>query len=174
MVKKNKQINLISEERRTQDLLSVAKTLKPLAKNLLGKNGFTEVDLLTNWYEIAGEMAEYTLPKNISYQKNNRNDGILSVIVPSGAFALELQHREKFIIAKINAYFGYNAIAKIRILQNTEMPVQDVEDVGNMQKILVTEEEENYIKELTDGICSQELQVQLERLGKKIINSNKG
>ncbi len=174
MIKKSKQINLISEERRTQDLLSVAKMLKPLAKNLLGKNGFTEVDLLANWYEIAGEMAEYTLPKHISYQKNNRDNGVLSVEVPSGAFALELQHREKFIVAKINAYFGYNAVAKIKIMQNAEMPVQDVDDVGNAQKVLVTEEEENYIRELSEGICSKELQIQLERLGKKIINSNKG
>lgn len=174
MIKNSKQINLISEERRTQDLLSVAKMLKPLAKNLLGKNGFTEVDLLANWYEIAGEMAEYTLPKHISYQKNNRTNGILSIEVPSGAFALELQHREKFIVAKINAYFGYDAVAKIKILQNAEMPLQDVDDVGNVEKMLVTEEEENYIKKLSDGICNQELQIQLERLGQKIFYSNKG
>lgn len=171
---KNKQINLISEERRTQDLLSVAKMLKPLATKLLGKNGFTEVDLLTNWHEIAGDIAEYTLPKYISFQKNKRIDGVLNVEVPSGAFALELQHREKFIIAKINAFFGYNAVARIKILQNAEIQLQDVDDVRNNQKMLVTEEEENYIKELSDGICNKELQIQLERLGKHIINSNKG
>lgn len=173
MIKKNKQINLISDERRTFDLQSVSRMLKPFAKNLLGKYGFTEVDLLANWNEIAGEMAEYTLPKNLQYPKGNKINGVLNVEVPSGAFALELQHREKFILAKINAFFGYEAVGKLKIVQNIEMPIQDVGDVGKSQKILVTEEEENYIQSLGEGVNNQDLQNRLISLGRCIMSNNK-
>ena len=173
MVKKNKEINLISEERRTFDLQSVSRMLKPLAKNLLGKYGFTEVDLLANWKQIAGDMAEYTLPKNLQFSKGSKVNGVLNIEVPSGAFAIELQHREKFILAKINAFLGYDAVGKLKIVQNVEMPIQDIDDVGKSQKILVTEEEENYIHLLSEGLDNQELQERLVSLGRCVISNNK-
>lgn len=177
MAKKTKDINLISEERRTHDLQSVAKMLRPLAKNLLGKNGFTEVDLLTNWQEIAGEeMASYTLPRQIKHKSGEKTGGVLVLEVPSGAFALELQHREKFLLAKINAYFGYQAVAQIRIIQNAELSFADTvaDDVQGGQKTLVSEDEENYINSLSEGIENSDLQQKLISLGRCIVSNNKG
>ena len=173
---KKKEINFINEERRTHDLQSVASMLRPLAKNLLGKNGFTEIDLLTNWTDIVGEeTAAYTLPRQIVFRRGEKAGGTLNLDVPSGAFALELQHREKMLIAKINAYFGYPAVAQIRITQNAEIGLDAPEDeaVQEGQKILVTEAEENYIRELGEGIENLELQQKLLSLGRYIINDSK-
>ncbi len=177
MVKKDKQISLISEERRTHDLQSVAKMLKPLAKNLLGKKGFTEIDILTNWADIVGEeTAAYTLPGHISFKRGENSGGVLHIEVPSGAFALELQHREKMVITRINAYFGYPAVGAIRIAQNSELrfAVPEDEDVQGKEKTLVTEAEENYIRKLSDGVENSELQQKLISLGRCIVSSNKG
>lgn len=177
MAKKDKQINLISEERRTHDLQSVATMLKPLAKSLLGKNGFTEIDILTNWPEIVGEdIAAYSLPKNISFKRGEKGSGVLCVEVPSGAFALELQHREKLLIGKINAYFGYPAVAQIRLIQNAQMNFgePDGADIQDLQKTLVTEAEETYIRDLSNGVENSALQEQLIRLGRSVISHNKG
>ncbi len=177
MVKKDKQINLISEERRTHDLQSVAKMLMPLAKSLLGKKGFTEIDLLSNWKEIVGEdVAAYTLPRQIISRRGSKDGGCLQIEVPSGAFALELQLREKIIKEKINFYFGYQAISDIRIIQNSELGFEDdeVQDMQGVQKILVTKEEENYIKDLSDGVENPELKQKLIELGCSVISNNKG
>ena len=176
MVKKEKQINLISEERRTHDLQSVAKMLMPLAKNLLGKKGFAEIDLLSNWREIVGEeIASYSLPRQIISAKGNKDGGCLQVEVPSGAFALELQLREKIIMEKINFYFGYQAVAGIRIVQNSELAFSDDEqDMQGAQKVLVTKEEENYIRDLSDGVENPELKQKLIELGCSVISNNKG
>ena len=176
MVKKDKKINLISEERRTHDLQSVAKMMMPLAKNLLGKNGFTEIDLLSNWQEIVGDdIASYTLPKQIISAKGNKDGGCLQIEVPSGAFALELQLREKIIREKINFYFGYQAISNIRIIQNSELSFsEDVRDMQGEQKTLVTKEEENYIKNLSDGVKNPELKQKLIKLGCSVICNSKG
>lgn len=170
---KNKQINLISEERRTFDLQAVSKMLRPLAKNLLGRYGFTEVDLLENWNDIAGDMADYTLPKQINFKKGTRTNGELSIEVPSGAFAVELQHREKFMLAKINAYFGYDAVSRLKIIQNAEIPIQDIDNVGKSQKILVTADEENYIQSLSEGVEDSALQNRLVSLGRCVFSYNK-
>ena len=176
MVKKDKQINLISEERRTHDLQSVAKMLMPLAKNLLGKKGFAEIDLLSNWREIVGEeIASYTLPTQIVMRRGDKNGGCLQIEVPSGAFALEVQLREKIIMEKINFYFGYQAVSGIRIVQNSELGFDDeVQDMQGVQKVLVTREEENYIRDLSDGVENPELKQKLIELGCSVISNNKG
>lgn len=175
MMKKDNKINLISDERRTHDLLSVAQMLKPLARKMLGKNGFAEIDLLTGWKEIVGEeIAAYTLPKKIVYQRGIKNNGILWVDVPSGACALELQLKEKFVLAKINSYFGYDAVAKLKIVQNAEVPLEETEDVRKEQKLLVSEEEETYINSLCEGLENKDLQKRLMSLGRRVVSANKG
>ena len=155
---------------------SVAKMLMPLAKNLLGKKGFAEIDLLSNWREIVGEeIASYSLPRQIISAKGNKDGGCLQVEVPSGAFALELQLREKIIKEKINFYFGYQAVAGIRIVQNSELAFSDDEqDMQGAQKVLVTKEEENYIRDLSDGVENPELKQKLIELGCSVISNNKG
>ena len=172
MMKNKREVNLISEERRTHDLQSAAKTVMSLAKKLLGKNGFVEVDLLSEWREIVGdEVASYSFPKQLIRNKNK--DCCLVVEVSSGAFALELQLKEKNIVARVNAFFGDFIVNRIKIVQNTQMMLPKGEDVGNEQKTLVTEDEENYISELIDGLANKELQESLANLGRFVICANK-
>lgn len=165
-----------NSERRTHDLQSVSSMLLPLAKKILGKKGFVEVDVLTNWSKIVGEeLAEFVWPQSIDFPRDARNNGVLKVAVPSGAFALELQHREKNVIQKINAYFGYAAVASLRIMQNAalEYGAQN-QRVERVQKNLVSADEEIYIKDLSAGIKNSALQETLERVGRCIMSNNKG
>ncbi|MBQ7284888.1 MAG: DUF721 domain-containing protein [Alphaproteobacteria bacterium] len=163
-------------ERRTHDLLSVSSMLMPLAKKILGKKGFVEVDILTNWPQIVGdELAEYVLPQSIDFPKGERNNGVLRVSVSGGGFALELQHREKNVIQKINAYFGYAAVASLRIVQNAAQEYNTQKQrVERVQKNLVSVDEEFYIKDLSAGIKNSALQEILERVGRCIVGHNKG
>lgn len=163
-------------ERRTHDLQSVSSMLLPLAKKILGKKGFIEVDILTDWPKIVGEeMAEFVLPQSIDFKRGEKNNGILKVAVPGGAFALELQHREKSVIQKINAYFGYAAVASLRIIQNASLEYgMQNQHVESVQKNLVSADEEIYIKDLSAGIKNSTLQETLERVGRCIISNNKG
>ena len=59
----NKENNDNQPRRGAGDLQSVAKSIMPLARSILGKKGFVEVDILTDWSGIVGEeLAAYTLP----------------------------------------------------------------------------------------------------------------
>ena len=115
----NNESNDNSRRRSSGEFQSLAKSILPLARNVLGKKGFVETDILTNWNAIIGEeLAAYTFPQKIDFKRGEKTGGTLHLAVPSGAFALEVQHREKFILQKINTYFGYNAVSNLRIAQN--------------------------------------------------------
>lgn len=163
------------EERRTYDLTALSRTIAPLTKRLFGKKGFIEVDILSNWDKIVGaELADYSFPQKIDFKREQKNNGILHLQVPSGAFALEIQHRERFILEKINAYFGYNAVCGIKIIQNNSLTLsqENKYHVEVPKENLVTGEEENYIKSLAEDIKNSKLKEILIKLGHSIFNNN--
>ena len=166
----------IKEEHTLEDLTSVSKTILPLAKQLLGAKGLMEIEILSGWTSIVGEdLAQYSLPQKISFRKNERSDGTLELLVLSGAFAMEIKQREPQILDKINTYFGYNAVSKLKIVQNScpENFLIDKKPIDNMKKNLVSKEEQNYITEIVKDIDSSDLRQKLENLGKAVFSSKK-
>ncbi|MGE0120784.1 MAG: DUF721 domain-containing protein [Dongiaceae bacterium] len=108
---------------RTNAMLSLAATLPRVTRKTLGRHGLAEGGLITDWAAIVGPMiAERSLPLRLSFAGGERNDGTLHVRV-AGALALELQHLAPQIIERINGYFGYRAVARLRIHQGP-VPVE--------------------------------------------------
>ena len=95
------------------------------------------------------------------------------VEVAGGAFALELQLRSKIIIEKVNTFFGYEAINRLKIIQNPAVQTEQKTPTYNFEKTLVTKEEENYIKTLSDGVLNQNLLQSLQKLGRSVVVNNK-
>ena len=112
----------IKEEHTLEDLTSVSKTILPLAKQLLGAKGLMEIEILSGWTSIVGEdLAQYSLPQKIFFRKNERSDGTLELLVLSGAFAMQIKQRESQILDKINTYFGYKAVSKLKIVKRKKL-----------------------------------------------------
>ena len=162
-----------NRETTTYGLSIASKTIKDLTKNVIGKFGFIEADIISNWSSIVGkEMADKTYPLKINFTKNNRDNGNLHLATSSGAYALEIQHREKIILERINSYFGYKAVAKITIMQDVgSMDYKSDED--ETPEIELTKEEENSIKEEVKDIKNEDLKNVLENLGAKLIKKSK-
>ncbi len=172
---KKKEI-IINKEHTLEDLTSVSRTIMPLAKQLLGAKGMLEMEILSDWTAIVGEeLAQYSLPQKISFRKDERSNGTLELLVLSGAFALEIQHRESQILNKINAYFGYDAVAKLKIIQNScpENFLFTKKPIDNVKKNLVSPEEHNYITEIIKDVDNNELRRHLEILGEAVLGSKK-
>ena len=163
----------MDNERKNHGLLAISQTVMPLVKKALGKKGLVEADVLLDWEKIAGaELAVCSQPERIEFKKDQRNEGILHLRVSSGAHALEIKHKEKIILEKINAYFGYKAVAGLRIMQSPEFLAQQNVEVKD-NKAVVSPEEESYIRQLAIGVENNELRETLERLGKNIIRDHK-
>ena len=166
----------ISSEHTLSDLTGVAKTIRPLAKQLLGKNGFMQIELLSSWEEIVGEkLSSYVLPQKISFAKDERTNGTLFLMVFGGAFAMEVESKKLQILQKVNAFFGYEALSKIKIMQNNNPHnfLMDKNVYDKPKKNLVSEEEETYIDELIKDVDDENLRLKLINLGCAVFNQSK-
>lgn len=78
--------------------------------------GFAQSRLLTHWAEIAGpDAAAICRPVEVSYGRGGF--GATLVLLTTGAQAPMLEMQKDRIREKVNAVYGYNAIARIRITQ---------------------------------------------------------
>lgn len=162
---KNK-TDILSKEHTLSDLTPFSSSLDGFAKKLLGKQGFVLIDLLKSWKNIAGEeLALESLPERIDFKKDRQDGGTLVVSTTSGAYALELQHKSQIIIEKINTYFGYKAIDKLKIVQNTQIEQSQNINIADIEKKkLVTKDEQNYINDITKDIEDETLKQKLQSL----------
>ena len=89
-----------------------------VAGRILGRRGFSEAALLTQWPAIVGpEVAAVCLPTRLTFSRGAKRGGVLSLRVAGGGFAIELQHRTVSLIKRINTYFGYVMVDQIRMTQ---------------------------------------------------------
>ena len=96
--------------RRLPDLLR--RVLEPAAR----RRGLAEAKLLTEWPTVVGPMlATRCHPIRLSARPDGPG-GVL-VLHVAGAAALELQHSEPQILERINGYFGYGAVGRLRLIQ---------------------------------------------------------
>ena len=112
---------------RAGGLRSLARALKPLAKELLGKRGAVEGGLIAEWGSIVGpELAARCLPLRMSFpDRRARLEGTLTLQVANFAWATQLQHMSPQLLERINGWFGYSAVARLAFEQgNFEAPRQ--------------------------------------------------
>ncbi|HML27515.1 MAG TPA: DciA family protein [Hyphomicrobium sp.] len=93
------------------------------------KFGFHSAEIMSSWATIVGaELARLTRPESIKWprggkaqvdadEEDSRNTGATLIVATDPAFALEVSYRHKEIIDRINRYFGYRAIAQIKVHQ---------------------------------------------------------
>lgn len=106
----------MAEERRGA-LRAIAASVPKIAGPVLGKRGFAEAQLIAQWPAIIGEeIARGVSPEKLSFARGERRDGTLHLRVAPG-LGLEVQHREPVLIERINAFFGYRAVARLALKQ---------------------------------------------------------
>jgi hypothetical protein len=94
--------------RRLPDLLG--RVLDPASR----RRGLAEARVLTDWPSIVGEvLAARCQPVKLT-GGGRGHGGILHVHV-AGSAALELQHSEPQLLERINSYFGYPAVGRLRL-----------------------------------------------------------
>lgn len=111
----------------------MARPLADLVDSCLGealaKQGFAGSDIVLSWPDIVGEaLARRSRPVRIAWPRKpgaaraaGRREpppepATLHVRVES-AFALELQHQAPLVIERVNAYFGWACIGRLRLEQ---------------------------------------------------------
>jgi len=82
------------------------------------RRGFAESRLLTQWAAIVGpDLAPVARPVKVSYAREGF--GATLILACEGARAPEVQMQAETIRARVNACYGYNAISRVRLTQET-------------------------------------------------------
>jgi hypothetical protein len=145
--------------RRMPDLLS--RVLEPAAR----RRGMAEARLLTDWPMIIGpQLGARCQPVRLAHDRSAAG-GILSVHV-SSASALELQHSEPQLIERINGFFGYPAVARLRLIQAP--PVRPVKRPGRRPLRPLDVDELEELQAAVGCLADRELREALTRLGQTI------
>ena len=144
----------------------LSKQLDALTKNLLGKRGFANADLLLHWSDVVGEdLAKGVKPDKITYPKNTREGAVLHVRVGAGSFAVIMEHQKKVLLDRINTFLGYEAIGDIKIKQDL---VEINAPKAEKKERILTAEEEKQLNEKLQNIKDEELRKKLYNIAKSI------
>jgi len=101
-----------------------------LTKPAFERYGFSAAALITDWETIVGaDIARYTMPERLKWPKrvdwsadeaaeeHRGRPGATLVLAVAAGRALDIQYKASQLLERINAYFGYRAIADMRIVQ---------------------------------------------------------
>jgi hypothetical protein len=129
--------------------------------------------LLQCWDEIAGErLAPHTRPERIAWPRRAHEDDPFEpatlIIACEGAAALRLQHQTAEIISRANAFLGFAAIGRIKIVQKR------VTQAMRAEKPLprtLTDRERARVASSVEPIANDALRASLERLGRSVLAS---
>lgn len=98
---------------------ALAGILPALTGKALGRRGLAFGGLLAEWPSIVGaRMADRTAPFRIVFPHGQRENAVLHLRVAT-AVALDLQHLEPQIVERINGFFGYRAVARLKLIHAT-------------------------------------------------------
>ncbi len=115
--------------RQANSARAVSAYVPSLTRKAFEKYGFATASLLTDWASIVGaDVASYTTPERLKWPRGvdayaeveegaERRPGATLVVRVDGPRAIELQHKTHQIIDRINASFGYRAVAELRFVQ---------------------------------------------------------
>jgi len=109
---------------------AVGSFLPALTRKAFEKYGFSTAALVTDWVRIVGrELAAATAPERLKWPRGvapadvegnapgQGRRGATLILRVDGGLRLDVQHKARQIIERINAYFGYAAVAELRIVQ---------------------------------------------------------
>lgn len=138
------------------------------ARAALVRRGFAQADILSNWLSIVGpNLADNSSPEKLNYSRKSNNEATLRVRVAPG-WAPEFQHFEPLIIDRINSFFGYRAVAKLQLIQ---APVSRSKPERVKQTTPLTEEQGQWIKEVTENIGDEDLKRRLTAIAESLVRS---
>ena len=142
---------------------ALAVSISKVTKTIFGRRGFADGAIVNDWGLIAGEhLSAHSAPERITYPMNETTAGTLHLRIDNGGLAMELQHLQPQLIERINGYFGFHAVAHIKITQGP-LPERTVVVVNDPPPL--TETDKAAVAKSLQGVKDAELGQALQALG---------
>ena len=142
---------------------------------VLRRRAGISIGLVQSWEEIVGpRLAKSSRPEKIQWPRRMHDDDpfepAVLVIACEGAAALHLQHETGEIIGRVNAFLGFSAVGRIRIVQK---PVAPAPSRQKPAPRALSPEEKSRLAKTVGKIEDDDLRASLERLGATIVGTRK-
>ena len=151
--------------------------LTPQIRKVSETRGFAVSRVLTHWPEIAGvDIAAIARPVKVSYARQGM--GATLTVLTTGAQAPILEMQKETLRDRVNAAYGYNAIARIQITQTAptgfsegqasfdHRPVPEQKPAPDPQTVARA-------LDMAAPVGDDGLRAALERLGRNVLTRNK-
>ena len=128
----------------------VNRKIRPEAR----KRGFSEAQIFMQWRKLVPEFGDWSSPHRL-YK------GTLTIGVASSAVAQNIQMISPQIISRLNGFFGYEAVNKIKFI-NRHVPEREHTGVKRIQP---TAEAQEKATKRCENVRDEDLRAILEKLG---------
>lgn len=146
----------------------VGRVLAPACR----RRGFATADLIAHWPDIVGPAyGETTAPDRLSWPRrpvgvdDDDHEPATLTVRCSGAIALRLTHELPQVVERINMFFGYRAVGRIKVVQ---LPIPSVGRRARPRIAAVPPAKEAEIAATAAGIADDGLRSAVERLGRAV------
>lgn len=110
------------ERQRGSGARSVGELTPEIGRTAFRRFGFVQSSVVTRWPEIVGlRHARVCTPEAIRFPPGEKSEGILQLVVVP-AHAPMISHVIPEIIERVNRFFGYNAVARVKLRQGAVTP----------------------------------------------------
>lgn len=101
---------------------AIADLMPEIGRTAFRRFGFVQSSVVTRWPEIVGPRhARVCAPESIRFPPGEKTDGILQLVVQP-AHAPIITHVIPEIIERVNRFFGYKAVARVKLRQGEVKP----------------------------------------------------
>ena len=148
----------------------IAELMPEIGRTAFRKFGFVQSSVVTRWPEIVGARhARACAPESIRFPPGEKCDGILQLVV-APAHAPLIQHVVPEIIERVNRFFGYRAVARVKLRQGDVLPpAESTRRAPPSLKSIPVE-----LGESLRGIGDPELRTVLESLARSMARLGEG
>ena len=149
----------------------VGKVMEPVMKR---RSGMT-VALLNSWSDIVGsEFRHTTKPLRIDWQRRQDEgdpfEPATLLVGCDSASAVFFQHEQSSILERVNLFFGFQAIKRIKIVQQPVFKAAGDQKADSNNLDAQTEAE---LSEMLEDIDNQTLKETMKKLGRGVISQSR-
>lgn len=107
----------VFERKRGGEARAVSDLMPEIGRAAFRRFGFVQSSIVSRWDEIVGpRYADVSSPESIRFPVGKKADGTLELVV-EGAQAAMIQHVLPEIVERVNRFFGYSAVARVKLRQ---------------------------------------------------------